>query len=94
MLKKLSGFVILIFIVTGTWAVIAAPMNVPRISKEELKSMLGKPDLVVIDVRTSFDLKLSPKQIKGAVREDSDSAKVESWSKKYSKDKTLVLYCS
>jgi len=64
-----------------------------RISKEELKSMLGRPDVVVIDVRQPGDLEKSTLKIKGAVREDPRQD-VKSWADKYSKDKTIVLYCA
>ena len=66
--------------------------NGPRISKEEVKDMLGTHDLVVIDVRTPSLYKSSKLQIQGAVREDPD--RVKSWEGKYAKDKTIVLYCS
>jgi hypothetical protein len=85
---------VMAFMVLGIWAATAVALDVPRISKEELKSMLGNPELVVIDVRTFFDLKMSVKQIKGAVREDPDPTKVKSWAKKYSKEKTIILYCA
>ena len=85
---------VMTFMVLGTWAVMAVALDVPRISKEKLKSMLGNPDVAVIDVRTFFDRKMSTNQIKGAVREDPDPSKVKSWSKKYSKEKTIILYCA
>jgi len=62
----------------------------PRISKEDLKELLGKPDVVIVDVRTGSDWNDSPVKVKGAVREEPD--KVDSWIEKYSRDKTLVLY--
>jgi predicted sulfurtransferase len=93
MVKKAVVCVAIVFMMLG-WVVMADALNVSRISKEKLKSMLGNPDLVVIDVRTFFDLKMSVNQIKGAVREDPDPTKVKSWAKKYSKEKTIVLYCA
>ena len=62
----------------------------PRISKEDLKEMLGKSDVVIVDVRTGSDWNASTSKIKGAVREEAD--KVDSWIEKYPRDKTLVLY--
>ena len=67
--------------------------QVGKMSKEELKAMLGKPELVVIDVRQAGDLAKSNLKIKGAVREDP-KRKVKSWAGKYSKDKEIVLYCA
>ena len=90
MVKKAMIFMATIFMVWGVWVVTAIALEIPKISKEELKSMLGKPEVVVIDVRTLWDRKMSLKQIKGAVREDPDA--VKSWVKKYSKEKTIVLY--
>jgi hypothetical protein len=70
----------------------AMAQEVPRITKEELKEMLGSPDLVIIDDRTGRDWNASEFKIKGAVREDS--AKADEWAGKYPKDKTLVFYCA
>jgi hypothetical protein len=90
MVRKAMVLMVLVFMVLGTWVVMAVATEIPRISKEELKSMLGKPEVVVIDVRTLWDRKMSLKQIKGAVREDPGD--VKSWAKKYSKERTIVLY--
>jgi rhodanese-related sulfurtransferase len=62
----------------------------PRMSKEELRALLGNPDLVIIDVRYGRDWTNSDVKIKGAVREDPDSLK--DWSNKYSPDQTIVFY--
>jgi predicted sulfurtransferase len=94
MAKKVIVTIGMVVMMLGIWVVTAAALEIPRISKEELKSKLGNPEVVVIDVRTFFDLKMSVKQIKGAVREDPDPTKVKSWAKKYSKEKTIVLYCA
>ena len=66
--------------------------EVPRISKEEVRTMLGNPDVTIVDVRLSGDLGDSDSKIKGAVREDPRD--VETWIDKYPKDKTLVFYCA
>jgi predicted sulfurtransferase len=66
--------------------------EVPRMTKEELRAMLGNPDVVIIDVRTANDWEASQSKIKGAVREEPRQAK--SWAGKYDKDKTYVLYCA
>jgi rhodanese-related sulfurtransferase len=72
----------------GTWAA-----QVPRITAEELKAMLGNPDLIIVDVRVAPQWQESKLKIQGAVREDPQKDP-KSWAEKYSKDKTLVLYCS
>jgi predicted sulfurtransferase len=69
----------------------AVAKEVPRMSKEELRGMLGNPDVVIIDVRTDKEWEASQSKIKGAVREEPRQAK--SWAHKYDKDKTYVLYC-
>jgi rhodanese-related sulfurtransferase len=66
--------------------------DAPRMTKEELKAMMGSPDLVIIDVRSGTDWADSDLKIKGAVREDPKV--FESWANKYPKDKTIVLYCA
>jgi hypothetical protein len=66
--------------------------DVPRITKEELKGMLGKENVVIIDVRSDLDREKSNQKIQGAVIEDV--GKVETWMAKYPKDKTFVFYCS
>ena len=66
--------------------------KVPKMSKEELKSFLGNPDVLVIDVRTGADWAASEFKIKGALREDA--SKVSNWIDKYPRDKTIVFYCA
>ncbi|MBI4961780.1 MAG: hypothetical protein HY913_00750 [Desulfomonile tiedjei] len=63
-----------------------------RIELEELKAMLGSPDLVVVDVRRGEDWEKSDIKIKGAIREDPKL--ISEWFSKYPKDKTLVFYCA
>ncbi len=73
-----------------TWA--ARADEVPRITKEELRNLLGNPDVIVLDVRTGASWKEDKLKIKGAVREDPKE--VSSWAPKYPKDKILVFYCA
>jgi rhodanese-related sulfurtransferase len=68
----------------------AADIN--RMTKEELKPMLGSPDLMVIDVRKASDWDSSELKIKDAVREDPEQ--VETWMGKYPKERALVFYCA
>ena len=70
----------------------AIAAEVPRMTKEELKSRLDDTDVVIVDVRVGKDWKGSEFKIKGAVREDP--TEFSSWAEKYSKDKILVLYCA
>ncbi|NIO16662.1 MAG: hypothetical protein GTN70_06635, partial [Deltaproteobacteria bacterium] len=66
--------------------------SVPRMAKEELKELIGSSDVVVLDVRTDFDWVSDKFKIKGAVREHPGD--FETWSEKYPKEKTIVLYCA
>lgn len=91
--KPLAGFVW-----TGVWIFLgiflgqALAAEAPRMTKEELKGLMGKPDIVIIDVRAQSDWESGKEKIQGAVREDPK--KVKEWADKYPKDKTLVFYCA
>jgi hypothetical protein len=63
----------------------------PKMTKEELRPLLGDPNVVIIDVRLDDEWKKSESKIKGAVREDPEKA-IKGWADKYPKDKTLVFY--
>ena len=87
----------LLLMVTASLAIACASLTAmsaeaPRITKEEVKGMLGGPAVIIIDVRASGDWKSSNVKIQGAVREDPGN--VSSWVDKYPKDKTLILYCA
>jgi rhodanese-related sulfurtransferase len=74
-------------------ALTAHAQDVQRITKEKLKAELGQtPDLIILDVRTDRDWETSQWKIAGAVREDP--SKAEEWKNKFSKNKTIVLYCA
>ena len=66
--------------------------DVPRISTEQLKGMLGNSDLVLLDGRIAKDWRKSDKKIVGAVRVDPHD--VSSWAGDYSTDQKIVVYCS
>jgi hypothetical protein len=61
--------------------------EVTKLSKSEVKEMLGNPGLIIVDLRHSGDLK-----VQGAVREDPGN--VASWMGRYDVDKALVFYCA
>ena len=52
--------------------VVVSDTKVPRMTKEELKSLLGNPGIVVVDVRIADDWKRSDSKIKGAIRENPE----------------------
>jgi Rhodanese-like domain len=64
--------------------------EVPRITKEQLKELLGKSDLVIIDARPVEQWKYSDQMIPGTAHEDPLT--VDSWSQKYDKNKRMVIY--
>jgi hypothetical protein len=64
--------------------------EIPRMTKEELRPLLGNPDVVIIDVRIEWGN--SPTKVAGAVHENPET--VADWSFKYPKEKRIVLYCS
>lgn len=66
--------------------------DIPTVDKEELKKMLGSPDLVVIDVRTGRDWTSSEFKIMGAQRHEP--GEVGNWAASYGKNQTIVLYCA
>jgi predicted sulfurtransferase len=84
--------VLLFFAFLGFQATGAMSAEVPRISKEDLKTKLDDPGMIILDVRTNSDWKASEFKIKGAIRVSSEN--VDSWASKYAKDETLVLYCA
>ncbi len=83
----------LFFILLGMGPLMARAVDVPRMTKEELKPLLGKADVIIIDVRAGSDWNGSKEKIQGAVREDPNrNAKL--WAGKYSPDKMIILYCA
>ncbi|HWS16066.1 MAG TPA: rhodanese-like domain-containing protein [Candidatus Methylomirabilis sp.] len=71
-------------------AAVAHAADAPRMDPAELKEMLGKEGLAIVDVR--LDAATATTRIPGSVIEDS--AAYAEWSKRYPKDRTIVLYCS
>ena len=64
----------------------------PRIAKEEVKKLMGKADVVILDARTGASWSGSDKMIKDAIRVEPDN--VDSWAGKFSKTKKIIVYCS
>jgi len=95
-MKKMQWMILVVLlglIVAGLGVYSAkAAVEASRMSKEELKGMLGSKELVVIDVRAGKDWDASEIKIKGAVREDPKN--LDSWAAKYPKEMTLVVYCA
>jgi hypothetical protein len=64
--------------------------GVPRITKEEAKALLGKPNVVFIDARTDSAWKGSDRKITGAVRYDRFDPEAAPGSS--GKDTTFIVY--
>lgn len=91
--KRRSLFgIALILALVGVWVSPTIAADVMRMNKEDLNARLDDPDVVILDVRTGSDWKSSEFKIRGAIREEPRN--VDVWDAKYSKDKTLVLYCA
>jgi hypothetical protein len=71
-------------------AMAVSASDAPRMTKEQLKPLLGSPDVIILDVRSAPDYNGSQEKIKGAVREEPGNMKA--LLSKYPNDKTLVLY--
>ena len=68
----------------------AAADDVTRISKEEAKALLGKPNVVFLDARVEKAWKGSSRKILGAVR--IDLFDLETQAANYGKDTTFIIY--
>lgn len=71
-------------------ALSAAAQTADLVDKDTVSSWLGRPDILILDVRTPRDWADSTQKIKGAVRQDP--GKVHEWGKTLPPDKTIVLY--
>ena len=92
MKKILLISIVFIFLICSHHTIYAQSGEVPRMTKQALRAVMGQPNVVIIDVRLGREWTESDSKIKGAVREDPQS--IPAWAGKYSKDKTLVFYCS
>ena len=84
-----------LFILAAVFTLLAstnAVANVDRMTKEELKQIMGEETVLILDVRAGRDWSSSEFKIKGSERVSPKDFK--SWSNRYPKDKTLVLYCA
>lgn len=89
MMKKITVILLVLLLTTVTHAFAG---SVDKMDKDELKAMLGSPDLVILDVRMGRDWSSSEFKIKGAQRLEGNghASAMQSLGKK----KTLVFYCA
>ena len=63
--------------------------DIPRLSAKAFQDMMGRKDVVILDVRPQQQWENSTRKMPGAVHEDP--SKVSSWVQKYSKDETTIV---
>lgn len=71
---------------------IGVAASVEKMTKEELKPIMDKSTVSILDVRKGRDWSSSEFKIKGAVRVDLKNIVADAGQ--FSKDQTLVLYCA
>ena len=80
-----------LFALSGYSAPPSSVEQVPRLTKEAVKEMLGKPDVVMVDIRYIKQYEQSDKKLPGAVFVQPEN--FDEFVKNYpQKDKTYVLY--
>ena len=87
-----AGCAVLLFVLAGCAAYAPSGPPIPRITKEQLKAMLGNPEVIILDVRHDHDWDKSKEKIPGAAREDPEKGDIKIWAGKYPKEKTIVFY--
>jgi rhodanese-related sulfurtransferase len=89
---KWSFLAIAVTLMLATSWSFAIAQDAPQVDNETLKSWLGNPDVVIVDVRLPQHWQGSDKKIPGAIREDPKA--METWAATLPKDKKIVLYCA
>jgi len=87
-----TRIIVLTLVAAGCALTSSGIAETERISATQLEGMLGRSDVIVVDVRAGSDWNHSDSKIRGAVREDL--AAISSWMDKYPRGKTLVFYCA
>jgi len=92
MKDKASTFIGMALSMALVFALLSSALSadVARMTKDELRALIEKGQVIVLDVRSGRDWKSSEYKIHTAIREDP--SQVASWANKYSKEKALVLY--
>lgn len=85
-----AGFIIVFGMVLHLQAM-AMEIAVSRIYPEDLISMLDRPDVVILDVRSGTSWEPATTKIRGAIREDP-GIEIDTWISKYPQYKAYVLY--
>jgi len=75
---------------TGYSAPPSSVEQVPRLTKEAVKDMLGKPDVVIVDIRYIKQYEQSDRKIPGAVFVQPEQ--IDEFVKNHPKEKTYIFY--
>ena len=86
----IKSIVLSLALVGLTMISVFAAENVPRISKEILKELLGNPNVIILDVRNSENWQESEFKIKGAIRRRPIF--FDAWANEFPPDKVFILY--
>jgi predicted sulfurtransferase len=88
----ISALVALLLLVAlaGYSAMPTTVEQVPRLTKEAVKGMLGKPDVVIVDIRYIKQYEQSDSRLPGAVFVQPEN--FDEFAKNYPKQRTYVLY--
>ena len=70
----------------------SAASDIPRISKEQLKTMLDDPRLIIIDTRVKQQWDKSEYKLPKAMHQSPWEA--DEWAKDFPRDRTVVSYCA
>lgn len=86
--KRFLSTMILVLLTIGLFTTYAISADVPMMTKEQLKAMLGNPDLVIFDARPGPDYFSSDSKIKGSTR----PMYVRDAIREHPKEKIFVIY--
>ena len=75
---------------TGHSAPPSSVEQVPRLTMDQVKDMLGKPDVVIVDIRYIKQYEESDRKLPGAVFVQPEG--LDEFAQKYPKDKTYIFY--
>jgi hypothetical protein len=64
--------------------------SAPKVTKEQIKELVGKEDFFLLDVRPNEQWRATPVKLPGAVHEDPED--VGAWAYRYRKDAKIVTY--
>ncbi len=81
---------VLALALAGYTATFDSVEQVPRLTMDQVKEMLGKPDVVILDVRYIKQFEQSDKKLPGATWVDPE--KIADYAASIPRDKTIITY--